>query len=55
MHPMTTFWQYKVYTDACSGSRDLCKFSFDLRMPVPIYTGMVYRTLFQVHVDGLYT
>jgi len=27
--------------------------SSDLRMPAPICTGMVYRTLFQVHVDGL--
>jgi len=50
----STFWQYKVYADARGGSRDLCKFSFDLRTPAP-YTGMVmvYRTRFQVHVDGL--
>ena len=50
---MTTFWQYEVYADARSGSQDLCKFSLDLRMPVPIYTSMVYRTQFQVHVVGL--
>ena len=33
------------------GSQDLCNFSFDLRMPAPIYyTGMVCYTRFQVHV-----
>jgi len=56
MYPLpndSTFWQYKVYADARGGSRDLCKFSLDLRMPAPIYTRMVYRTRFQVRVDGL--
>ena len=39
---------YKVYADIRGGSRDLCKFSLDLRMPVFIYKGTVYRTRCQV-------
>ena len=44
MYPMTnepmTLLSGK-YADACGGSRDLCKFSLDLRMPAPIYAGVV--------------
>jgi len=40
--------QYKVYADARGGSRDLCKVSLDLRMPAPIYPGMVCRTLVNI-------
>jgi len=46
----STFWQYKVYADARGGSRDLCKFSLDLRMPAPIYTDMACRARCQNHV-----
>jgi len=33
-----------------SHTRFRCKFSLDLRMPAPIYTGMVCRTRCQSHV-----
>jgi len=37
MYPSDSrFWQYKVYADIRGGPQDLCKFSLDLGMPVPI-------------------